>query len=129
MKPQLERIEVESLRRRDDDFSIDHAVVRKVRQERFTKLGKAAVERSKVAALNEEVGPLAEHNRARAVPLRLVQKSAAFRQYVGEFCQHGLDRWRDGERRRRTVRLIHGSGCCNGLAGLVVLSSKTGLLP
>ena len=77
MKPELERIEVETLRRGDDDLSIHHAVERKVGKKRLTKLRKVAIERPQVAALNEEVGPMAEDDRAKAVPLRLVKKSAS----------------------------------------------------
>src|SRR5262245_47325082 len=108
MKPQLERIEVESVRRGNDDLSVHHAVQRKVGKKRVAKLGKVAIERPQIAALNEEVRAMAEHDRAKAVPLRLVKKPAARRQRVRKLSQHRLNRWYDRER-HRNVRLVHGN--------------------
>src|SRR4026209_366833 len=108
MKTELERIEVESMRAGDDDLSIQHAVERKVGKQRLAKLREIAIERSQVAALNEEVGIMSEHNRAKAIPLRLVQKPARSRQRVRKLSQHRLNRWYDRER-HRNVRLVHGN--------------------
>src|SRR5262245_38975133 len=108
MKPELERIEVESTRAGDDDLSIHHAVERKVGKQRLAKLGKVAIERSQVAALNEEVGAMAENYPAKAIPLRLVKKPASHRQRVRKLSQHRLNRWYDRER-HRNVRLVHGN--------------------
>jgi hypothetical protein len=59
------------------------------------QLGKIAIERPGVAALNEELALAAENERTKAVPFRLVQIIA--RRYgVGELGEHRLDRRRDG---------------------------------
>ena len=65
---------------------------------RLVQLGKVAVERPQVAALDEHVARAAKDDRAKAVPLRLVEKAVAGGQLVGELREHRLDRRRDRER-------------------------------
>jgi hypothetical protein len=54
------------------------------------QLGKIAVERPQVAALDEHVGGSAEHDGAEAVPLGLEQEIARGRELVGELGEHGF---------------------------------------
>ncbi len=64
---------------------------------RLVQLGEVAIERPQVAALDEDVRIAAKDDRAKAVPLRLVQKPAARRKRVGQLGEHRLDRRRNGE--------------------------------
>ena len=58
------------------------------------QLGKVAIERPQVAALDEDVGLAAKDDRAEAVPLRLEQEAVARGELVGELREHRLDRRR-----------------------------------
>ena len=69
--------------------------------ELFVKVREITIERAQIAALNEHVVAGAEHNRAKAVPLRL-EKEITFRRKLGrELRQHRLDWRRDGKGRAR----------------------------
>ena len=98
MEPHLQRVEVEAVRRRDDDLAVNHRARRQLLDQGLVQLREIAVERLQVAALDEHVGRVAEHDGAKAIPLRLVQKVLAARQGLGELREHRLDRRRDGER-------------------------------
>src|SRR5688572_3608408 len=50
MQPKLEDVEIESVRRRDDDFSVHDAAVGQVRQKNVVQLGKVPIERPQVTA-------------------------------------------------------------------------------
>ena len=76
MKPELKPFEVEPVRRGDDDFTVDHAIVGQSGEKRRVQLRKIAIERPQIAALDEDVGPAAEDERAKSVPLRLVEEGA-----------------------------------------------------
>ena len=65
------------------------------------QLGEVPIERTQVAALDVNVRFAAKHDRAKAVPLRLVEERAG-RQIVGELREHRLD--------RRLDRKAHGCG-------------------
>jgi hypothetical protein len=97
VQAQLQRVEVEPVRRRDDDLAVDDTAVRQAGNQRVVQLGEIAIERPQVAALHEQVIAGPEDNRAEAVPLRLVQEIPR-RNRIGNLCQHRLDRRRDGER-------------------------------
>src|SRR5688572_3151091 len=103
MEPELQRIEVEPLWRRDDDLAVNHASGRDLVEKRVVQLREVPVERSKIAALNEDIGGRAEHDRAESIPFGLVQEPTLGRQLLGELREHGLD-WRlDGGTHCRTV--------------------------
>ena len=71
MEPQLQRVEIQALARGDDhDLAVDHAVLRQALEQRIVQLGKVAVERPRVAALDVHARAAAEHDGAEAVPLR-----------------------------------------------------------
>ena len=77
MQAQLQRVEVEPARRRDDDLAVEHAAVRQRVEQRRVQLGKVAIERLEVAALDVDVAAAAKDDRAKAVPLRLERKVAS----------------------------------------------------
>ena len=69
-------------------------------EKRVVQLGKVAIERPQIAALDEHVGSAAKHDRAKPVPLRLVQERPALGKLLGELREHRLD----GRRRSAQVR-------------------------
>ncbi len=101
MQPQLQRVEVEPLRRGNHDLPVDDAPGRKPLAEDRMEIGKIAVERPQIAALDVDVRRLAEDEGAEAIPFRLVEKALALRQRVSHLGQHRLDRRRDRERCHR----------------------------
>ena len=76
MQPELERVEIEPVRRGDHDLPVDHAVSRQSLQQRVVQVGEIAVERAEVAALDEEVGRAAKDDGAESVPFRLEENGA-----------------------------------------------------
>ena len=95
MKPKLQRIEIKAVRRRDDDFPIDDGSSRQPGEQQIVQLGKIAIERPQVPALDVDVIIAAENNRAKAIPFRLVQEALAGWKTVDELGQHRLDRRND----------------------------------
>src|SRR6476620_4445983 len=94
MKPHLQRVEVEPLGSGNDDLAIDDTAVGQPESEGVVELGKVAVQRLQVAALDEHLaGSAAKDDRAEAVPLRFVEKRTAGRERFGNARQHRLD-WR-----------------------------------
>src|SRR5690349_19444233 len=91
MQPHLQRIEIETLGRGDHDLAVHDAAVRELRQEYVVELGEVAIERTEIAALDEDVAAAAKHDGAKAVPLRLEQERALGRNVLRELCQHGFD--------------------------------------
>ena len=77
MQALLQRVEVQAVGRRDHDLAVDDAAGRQRRDQPLAQLGKIAVERLEVAALDVEVVGAAEDEGAEAVPLRFVQRSPA----------------------------------------------------
>ena len=123
MQAKLQPVEVEAARCRNDDLAIEHALVRKIGEQRLVQLRKVAVERPQIATLDVDVACPAKYDGAEAVPFRLVEKCAGRGQFLGEPGEHGLDGRLDGkghlpsvkratlrlrQRRRRTGRR---SGC------------------
>ena len=92
VQPHLQGVEVQAARRRDDDLAVEDTAGRQLRVEDVVQLGKVAVERPQVAALNVDVVRAAKDQRAKAIPLRLEQKSVALRNFAHRFRQHRLDR-------------------------------------
>ena len=104
MQPQLQGVEVEPLRRGNHDLPVDDAPRGQALAEHRMKVGKVPVERPQIAALNVDVRRTAEHDRAEAIPFRLVEKALAPRQHVSHLRQHRLDRRRNRERCHREMR-------------------------
>jgi hypothetical protein len=96
MKPQLQRFEIEAVRRRNDDLAVDDRAFRHIGRDSLVELGEVAIERTKVAALNENFRAVPEHYRAKPIPLWLVHECAR-REFVGETREHRFDGRRDCE--------------------------------
>ena len=75
MQPHLQRVEVEAARRRDDDLAVEDTAGGQLRVEDVVQLGKVAIERPQVAALDVDVVRAAKHERAKAIPLRLEEEA------------------------------------------------------
>jgi hypothetical protein len=71
MQPQLQGVEVEAVRRRDHDLAVDDTFCRQPLMQRVAQLGKVAIERAQIAALDEDTGTAAKDDGAEAVPLRV----------------------------------------------------------
>ena len=55
MQPQLQRVEVEPVRRRDHDLAVDDACRAGSCEDGVVQLGKVAIERPQIAALDVDV--------------------------------------------------------------------------
>ena len=73
MQAELQRVEVQTAGRGDHDFAVDDAPRRQRVEKRGVQLGKVAIERTEIAALDEHVGSAAKHEGAKPVPLGLEQ--------------------------------------------------------
>jgi hypothetical protein len=99
MQTLLQRVEVEAVGCGDHDLAVDDRSRRQVADQRLVQLGEVAIERLQLAALDVEVRVAAEHDGAKAVPLRLVEEPAAVRQHVRQLGEHRLDRRLDRKSR------------------------------
>jgi hypothetical protein len=88
MQSQLQPIEIEAVIMSDHDFSIQHALRRQSRKQRVDQFGKVPVQRLLVAALNENLSPVAENERPKAIPLGLKDPVVAGRQFRNPFGKH-----------------------------------------
>ena len=100
MDPLQQRVEVQAaaIAVGHDDLAVDDAPVGEPLAKGFEELGEVAVERLLVAARELDVVAVAEHDAAKAVPLRLEQPAVARRNLARELRQHRLDR--RGQRQR-----------------------------
>ena len=76
MDPQRQPVEVEAALGGDHDLAVDHALLRELRADRLDQLGEVPRERLLVPAPDLDVVAVAEHDGAKAVPLRLVEEVA-----------------------------------------------------
>src|SRR5262245_66618273 len=97
MEPHLQRVEVETAPGRDDNLAVDDAAVRELFNQSVMQFGKVAIEGTKIAALDVDVSAPAKHDCAESVPLRLVQERTFWRELLGQFGEHRLDRRVDRE--------------------------------
>ena len=81
-----------ALRADDDDLAIEHAAFRQLFLQGLDELGVVAAERLCIAALNEDLISVAEHQGAKPVPLGLEDPPLAVRQLTGRLGKHGQDR-------------------------------------
>ena len=97
MQPKLERVEVKAIGSGDHDFAVDHTAPRQRIQQLRVQLGKIAIQGLQIATLDVHIGAAAEHDRPKAVPLRLEQVIAGLGDVVRDFGEHGFDRRRNGK--------------------------------
>ena len=98
MEPHLQGIEIQAVSGGDHDLAVNDASVGQLRDQDLVQLGKVAIERLEVAALDEELGAVAKDNGAKAIPLGLEQEVAFAGNRICDLGEHRFDRWRDGER-------------------------------
>ena len=115
MKPQLQRVEIEPAVLGDHDLAIEHAAVRQLRAQRLEQLGKVAVQRFLVAALDQDLVAVAEDQRAKSVPLRFEDPVFACRQFIHALGEHRQHRRVDGK--------IHAS-CYNAITRTLLLGTR-----
>src|SRR5207237_3280317 len=106
VQAQLQRVEIQAAWTGDNDLAVDNAVVRKPVDERVVELRKIAVERTRVAALDEHIALRTEDDRAKAVPLGLVEDLTLGRDRFRHLGEHRFDRglrypWRHALREQR----------------------------
>src|SRR5512145_1653271 len=96
MQPKLQRVEIETAVCDYDDLAVEYAPFRQLRPQCHQQLGKVAVQRFFVAALNEDLVLIAENQCAEAIPLRLEDPASFLRQTADALCEH------------RQYRRVHG---------------------
>ena len=77
MDAHLQRVEIQAVRRRDDDFPVDDAAVRQLRQDGVVHVGEIAIQRPQLTALNVGAAAAAKDEGAEAVPFRLEEHTFA----------------------------------------------------
>ena len=77
------------------------------RQKWIVQVGEVAIERLEIAALDVDLArAAAEHHRPEAIPFRFVQPRVAFRDCIGNFREHRLDRRRNRKRGHAPTRIV-----------------------
>jgi hypothetical protein len=96
VQAQLKRVEVQRPAGGDHHLAVQHDALGQLRAQRIDQLGEIAAERLLVAALDQHLVAVAEHQRPEPVPLRLEDPARALGQLshaLGQHRQHGrLDR-------------------------------------
>src|SRR5450631_3052063 len=98
-----ERVEVQSTRTGDDDFSVHDAPAWKRCLQRAKQLREIARHGPLVSTAELHLVSIPENNGAEAVPLRLEEDVSGGRHLRHQLGQHGRNRWLDGEIHRRAV--------------------------
>src|SRR4051812_17634288 len=91
MNAEEERVEVEHVVMGDDDLTIEHDLFGQALAERPFELGEVAVEWLEIAALDVDLVAFTKDERAKAVPLRLVELPSSFGDLRGELREHRCD--------------------------------------
>jgi len=115
VQPKLQRVEVEPLRRRDDNLAVDDQAWRQLVEHGAMHFREIPIERLQIAALDEDVVGAAKGDCAKAVPLGLVEVWT-LGQRVRQLREHRLDRRRDGEARGVHVPARAGSASRDPIA-------------
>src|SRR5262245_36350594 len=92
MNAELERLEVEPAILCDDELPVEHRTARQLRLERLEQLGKVAVQRFLITALDQDLLAIAEDQRAKSIPLRLEDPAFTGRQLANSLGEHRQDR-------------------------------------
>src|SRR5947207_13885576 len=93
MEPELQRVEVEAVRRGDDHLAVDDRTRREPLQQDVVEFGKVSIERTQIPALDVHTIITTENDRAKTVPFRLEHEPVAGWQGFRELGQHRFD-WR-----------------------------------
>src|SRR5262249_47708398 len=103
MDSEEQRVEVEDVVRRDHDFAVENAALRKVFAKGNGQLGEVTVERLQVTALRVDLVAVAKDHRAEAVPLRFVEPCIPLGDLVRELCEHRSDGRTERKRHARAI--------------------------
>lgn len=108
----LESIEVEAVFASDDDFAIEHALLRQLLFDDFEEFWKVAVERLGIAALKHDLVAVAKDDDAEAIPLRFEDPVVAFWKRLDALGEHGEDGrlWAVAHGENRTY-VMQGTSC------------------
>ena len=106
MDPLLERLEVEPAVLRDHQLAVERAARGQLGEQRCAQLGEVAVERLRVAALEQQLLAVAEHEHAKAVPLRLEDPVRSLGQRGDALREHRQDRRVDGKLHKRILQRV-----------------------
>src|SRR5690242_21612697 len=99
MNAELQCLEVEPTILCDDDFAVEHAASGQLRLQWLDQFGKITVQRFSITALDQDLVPIAEHQRAKPIPLRFEDPGVSRRQFANTLREHGQD--------RRVYRKVH----------------------
>ena len=92
MNAQLQCLKFKTIFRGDYNFTVEHAAGGQLRAQCLEQLGKIAIERFLITALDEDLVPIAEDQSAEAIPLRLKYPGLAHRQFAHSLGKHRQDR-------------------------------------
>ena len=81
----------------DDDFAVQHAARRQLRQQGLHHFGKIAIQRLFIATLDFQFVAVAENQGTKAVPFRFKDPLALGRELIHSLCQHRQHRWIHGK--------------------------------
>lgn len=97
MNSELQRVEVEPAAFSDDQFSVEHAFLRKLLADWIEDLGEVAVEGFFVSALQKNLAAVTEDEDAKTIPFGLVDPVALCGNLVDALGKHGQDGRIDGK--------------------------------
>ncbi len=99
MNPQLQRIKIQPVLRRNHNLAIQHTALRQLRQQHLHHLRKIPIQRLPIPALHQNLVPIAKHNAPKPIPLRLKDPPVTRRNLRHPFRKH--------RQYRRTQRQAH----------------------
>jgi hypothetical protein len=91
MYAHLQGIEVQHAPLRDHDLSIEHTAFGQLIHDRTEQVGEVAIERLRVATLQEYLVAVTKDQRPEAVPFGFEEELGAFRDRAHALCEHGQD--------------------------------------
>ena len=92
MNTKLQQLEVKTTLRSDDDLTVEHASCGQLPTQSLNQLGKIAVERPLVAALDKNLVPIAEDKSTKPVPFGFEDPAIALGQFADALGKHGQNR-------------------------------------
>src|SRR5437868_330794 len=101
MKPELQRIKIQTVLCSDYDLTVDHAARWELRPKRIEQLRKVPIQRLQVAALQQDVVAVPEDDCPETIPLRLENPVRPRGDLVDTFGQHWRN-WRADDEIHRT---------------------------
>ena len=97
MQPELQRFKVQLIVVHNDQFAIQDTTIRQAPAQRFEQFWKIAIEGLLIAAMDQDFTPIAKHQGAESIPLRLEYPTAFCRYIVHALGEHRQHRRVDGK--------------------------------